>query len=131
MVRRPAHPHADDGGPVEAFAGPARWEQPIFTWEHHLDWLGTFPSDAGTFEADGADLIDERGTFVDDGRAVPYAERWERVAVPGDSGSPAWRRRPVAGARWSRSHPIAWCWSTNGPTAAVRVRRDDRGDEGG
>lgn len=75
-------PLIDPGGPVEAFAGPARWDDPLFTWEHHLDWLGTFPSDVGTFEAVGPDLV-ERGTFVDGDTVVGYEERWVRVG--GDS----------------------------------------------
>jgi len=72
-------PTIDTGGAVEAFAGPARWDAPLFTWDHHLDWLGTFPSDEGTFEDVGDELV-ERGSFVDGDRDVPYEERWERAA---------------------------------------------------
>ncbi len=70
-------PHVDHGGPVEAFAGPASWADPHFTWVHELDWLGTFPTDVGHLERDGRDLI-ERGTFVIDGEEQPYEERWVR-----------------------------------------------------
>ncbi len=70
-------PHADTGGPVEAFAGPASWADPDFTWVHEIDWLGSFPTDVGHLERDGRDLI-ERGTFVIDGEDAPYEERWVR-----------------------------------------------------
>jgi hypothetical protein len=70
-------PHADHGGPVEAFSGPASWEQPYFTWSHDLDWLGSYPDDRGHLEWDAADLV-ETGQFEVDGKPVPYSERWVR-----------------------------------------------------
>jgi hypothetical protein len=70
-------PHDDRGGPVEAFAGPASWYAPHFTWDHLLDWVGTFPLDVGRLEPDGADLV-ESGTFDRDGTPAPYRERWIR-----------------------------------------------------
>ena len=76
-------PLVDPGGPVEAFAGPARWDDPQFTWEHHLDWLGTYPSDVGTFESDGAELV-ERGTFVSGDAVIEYEERWVRAGPDTD-----------------------------------------------
>jgi len=76
-------PATDTGGAVEAFAGPARWDAPLFTWDHHLDWLGSFPSDEGTFEDVGDELV-ERGSFVDGDRIIPYEERWERVTDTAD-----------------------------------------------
>lgn len=75
-------PHDDPGGPVEAFAGPAAWRPPHFTWFHDLDWCGSFPDDVGHLEAAGDDLI-ERGTFLIDGDDVPYEERWVRSSPPG------------------------------------------------
>jgi hypothetical protein len=73
-------PHHDRGGPVEAFAGPARWEPPRFTWEHRLDWLGSFPDDVGHLAWDGDDLI-ETGVFDVDGHHQPYSERWVRAGA--------------------------------------------------
>lgn len=70
-------PHADGGGPVEAFAGPSTWVPPHFTWVHDVDWLGSFPVDVGHLEPAGPDLI-ETGTFEIDGADVPYRERWAR-----------------------------------------------------
>jgi hypothetical protein len=75
-------PHDDHGGPVEAFAGPAAWEPPHFTWHHQLDWLGSFPTDVGHLQWDRGSLI-ETGTFAEDGEAQPYSERWVRVAAVG------------------------------------------------
>jgi hypothetical protein len=75
-------PHDDHGGPVEAFAGPAAWDPPHFTWHHRLDWLGSFPTDVGHLQWDRDSLI-ETGTFDVDGEVQPYSERWIRAAAVG------------------------------------------------
>ena len=75
-------PHDDDGGPIEAFAGPARWVDPYFTWMHHIDWVGSFPDDVGHLAWDDGVLI-ETGWFEAEPKDEPYEERWVPDAVKG------------------------------------------------
>ena len=76
-------PHDDHGGAIEAFAGPARWVEPYFTWLHQIDWVGSFPDDVGHLTWDGSALI-ETGWFECDPKDKPYEERW----VPCQPASP-------------------------------------------
>ena len=78
-------PHHDPGGPIEAFAGPASWSEPTFSWAHALDWIGTYPDDAGHLvPEDGNEaVLIETGSFAVDGAEVPYVERWARSPIRG------------------------------------------------
>jgi len=75
-------PHDDHGGPIEAFAGPARWVEPYFTWLHHIDWVGSFPDDVGHLTWDDGVLI-ETGWFEAEPKDQPYEERWVPDPVKG------------------------------------------------
>jgi hypothetical protein len=75
-------PHDDRGGPIEAFAGPARWVEPYFTWLHHIDWVGSFPDDVGHLAWDDGVLI-ETGWFEAEPKDEPYEERWVPDTVKG------------------------------------------------
>lgn len=80
-------PLVDGGGAVEAFAGPATWTDPVFTWTHELDWLGTFAEDAGQLERVPATgpvpgTLVERGSAEVEGRTVDYVEEWVIISPP-------------------------------------------------
>src|SRR5262249_19297137 len=105
---------------VEAFAGPARWDPPRFTWEHRLDWVGSYPDDVGRLAWDGTDLI-ESGTFAVDGRDEPYSERWVRTGGPAPRlVAVATGKRSVVAVRVG-GHAIVVAASAGG---AFAVRRD-------
>jgi hypothetical protein len=120
-------PHEDEGGPVEAFAGPAGWAAPNFTWTHVLDWKGTFPSDVGHMEPVAEGFV-ETGTFDLGAGPTPYRELWARsgraeprlVAVAHDGAGAA------ALVRVGR-HALTM---VSGPGGAFAACRQDRGDDG-
>ena len=76
-------PHTGDG--VECFAGHTTWEPPHLRWSHDLDLAGgpAAVTDVGHVDWVDGDLV-ESGTFVIDGREVPYVEVWRRL--PGSDG---------------------------------------------
>jgi hypothetical protein len=65
-----------------AFAGPGAWHAGIFTWHHEIDlYPGGGPTDCGTLELDGDDLVECGDDLEGHG---PYVERWHRI--PGSGG---------------------------------------------
>jgi hypothetical protein len=79
-------------GEVICFAGTTSWDGHALTWTHDLDLAPSGTADVGTVAWDGADLL-ESGSCEQDGRAVPYTERWRRL--PG--GGPLWALRSATG----------------------------------
>lgn len=85
------------GGEVTCFTGVTTHAVTpageTLTWTHDLDLAPWGTPDVGTVVWDGTDLL-ESGTFEQNGRAVPYTERWRRL--PGGT-SPLWALRSEQG----------------------------------
>lgn len=83
-LRVPATDEMPSGLPPAAcFAGTTESLPGRLRWRHELDLAPDGAEDEGDVAWDG-DVLVERGTFVLDGRPVPYEERWHRL--PGADG---------------------------------------------
>lgn len=76
-------PHEGTDG-LMAFAGTTTWAEPALTWTPALELDPSAFEDVGVVSWDGPDLM-EAGSWTDDGREVPYVERWRRL--PGSEGA--------------------------------------------
>ncbi len=124
--------HADlrvplsSGGQSMSFAGTTVYEEPSLTWLPDLELVPSGFPDTGVVSWDGDALL-EAGSFVVDGRDVPYLERW--VRLPDTDGPLLALSRP--GGRLVRTGVLALTVvderATGGAFNAVAWRLTDSG----
>jgi hypothetical protein len=121
-----------DGGPESsfarpwAFAGTAIWQEPVMTWNHHLDSEPDPGLDCNRLEPAGPFLV-ERGRIEWEGRFVPFTEEWQRISPAGAEMSveAGENRIVVTIDRW-RIEIVDH--RPDGPFRAVRYERDAGGE---
>jgi hypothetical protein len=62
-----------------AFAGQARWDPPVMTWQHQLDSMREPIADSNPLDRMG-DLLVEAGSFKWAGLAIPFRAEWRRIS---------------------------------------------------
>jgi hypothetical protein len=109
-----------------AFAGTAIWEEPVMTWNHHLDSEPAPGVDSNRLEPAGQFMV-EKGRIEWKGRFVPFTEEWQRISPAGAemSAEAGENRMVVTIDRWRieivDDRP-------DGPFRAVRYERDVGGE---
>jgi len=75
----------------ESFAGDQLWVDPSLTFNHELDFAGTYSQDIGLLTWDGETLV-ESGSVPYKDDVIHYVERWQRCS-PINVISNAWEVR--------------------------------------
>jgi hypothetical protein len=70
-------PNVDAQVDVVAFSGRQLWSEPLLTFNHELDYSGSFPQDAGVLSWDEETLVESGSVDVPNGK-INYVERWRR-----------------------------------------------------
>jgi hypothetical protein len=60
-----------------AFAGRQLWSEPLLTFNHELDYSGSFPQDSGVLSWEKETLV-ESGSVDGPNGKINYVERWRR-----------------------------------------------------
>jgi hypothetical protein len=68
-------PIADARVDQVAFAGGQLWSEPLLTFNHELDYSGSFPDDVGILSWDKETLVESGSVDVPNGK-INYVERW-------------------------------------------------------
>lgn len=70
-------PMADMQVDIVAFAGRQLWSEPQLTFNHELDYSGSFPQDVGILSWDKETLVESGSVDVPNAK-INYVERWLR-----------------------------------------------------